>query len=87
MSKTYVSKNLLIFLGFLLLIPPILIYFGLVVFGDELATTRVSLVCSIAAILCCSKGFNQPNVYLRIASIIVVLIATLIALLNIYQLV
>jgi hypothetical protein len=87
MSKNYISKNVLALVGLIVLLPAAMLQLGGFTIADELTTTRITLVLSVIALLCCVRSFNQPNIYLRIASIIVVIGATIIILMNLYQLI
>ena len=86
MSKNYLPKKLLAFVGFALVIPPVLIQLGWIRLSDEKMLIYVSLAFCIAAIICCSKSFNQPVIYLRIATVVIVLVASFIGLMNVFQL-
>lgn len=87
MSTNYISKNILALIGLIIIIPAILMQFRQVSITDEVTTTRITLVLSVIAILCCVKSFNQPNIYIRIGSIIIVIAGTIIALMNLYQMI
>lgn len=86
MSKNYASKKVLAVLGLVFILPPILIQLKGIMLDNEKMLVITSLVFCIASILCGVKSFNQPVIPLRIATIIIVIVACFIGLMNIFQL-
>ena len=86
MSKKQPEKKYLDFIGLLLILPPLLVQTGWITL-DFPYINLLLLVLSIAAVLFCVKGFNQPTISFRILSILVVIAGTLLAFINLFKLI
>lgn len=84
MTTKHAPKKTLDILGLILIVVPLLFQFGLISFEMPYQHSILMLLC-IAAVALSVKGFNQPNVAMRVLSILVVIAGTILTFVNLFK--